>query len=58
MAAGVVGVAVGLDLHGIHPGHLAHGENQTVVGQGEGDVGQTAVLLGQIQGEQAVGQLP
>ena len=43
MAAGVVGVAVGLDLHRIHPGDLAHGENQTVVGQGKGYVGQTAL---------------
>lgn len=58
VAAGVVGVPGGLDLDCVHPLHLAEGEHQAVVGQGEGDVRQPAVLLGKIQGEQPVLQRP
>ena len=48
VAAGVIGVSNGLDLNGIDPLHLAECEHQAVICQCEGDVRQSAVLLGKI----------
>ena len=53
MAAVAGVVALGRDLHPLHPLRLGQGEDDGVVGQGEGDVGEGAVLLGQFDLEHA-----
>lgn len=58
VTAGVVGVSGGLDLDGVHPVHLTQSEDQAVVRQGEGHIGQPAVLLRQAEGEQTILQGP
>lgn len=58
VTAGVVGVSGGLDLDGVHPVHLTQSEDQAVVRQGEGHIGQPAVLLRQAESEQTILQGP
>ena len=47
-----------IDLHCLHSVQLAHGEDDAVVGHGEGDVRQSAVLLRQIQDQHPLLQPP